>query len=106
MNYLNKEEAGAVFMHACGDLWGQKGEWYGDNVVIICDGFGSDSGLFEESTDWPRQFFHIAYEDFSWRHKEYIEQLDQDIKHRKEATASLASTALTTPGVSIGLSWN
>ena len=61
LGYYNKEEAGAIFMEACGNLWGQ---------------------LWEESDDWPEKYFHIDYADLSWNAKDYIDEINKKAKER------------------------
>ena len=81
LGYYNKEEAGAIFMEACGNLWGHKGEWYGDRVVIISDA-PCDDQLWEESDDWPEKNFHIDNADLSWNAKDYIDEINKKAKER------------------------
>ncbi|WP_162588414.1 hypothetical protein [Variovorax sp. RA8] len=86
LSYYSKEHAGAIFMEACGNLWGHKGEWYGDRVVIISDA-PCDDQLWEESYDWPEQYFHIDYADTSWSAKDEIDEIDRKARVRKNASS-------------------
>lgn len=83
LNYYNKQEAGAIFMEACGILWGHKGKWYGDRVVIITDTNPRDDCIWIESDDWPEKYFHIDHADLSWDGKDYIDEIDKSARERK-----------------------
>lgn len=76
LNYLSKQEAGAIFMHACGNLWGNKGAWYGDRVVILSDS-GADSKLWEKSESWTKKYFAVALEDLSFEGRETAEEISR-----------------------------
>lgn len=88
LGYYSKEEAGAIFMEACGNLWGHKGAWYGDRVVIISDGNSADDSMWIESYDWPEQYFHVDHAYLSWNAKDKIDEIDRQARSRKAAQAN------------------
>ncbi|HDR9188610.1 TPA: hypothetical protein QDB51_002685 [Burkholderia vietnamiensis] len=60
---------GFIFWEACADQWGHVSSWFGDRVIVICDGNGSKD-LYEQQ-DWyeindtyKQVQFHVSYEEW------------------------------------------
>lgn len=83
LHITSKAECGAIYMEACSIQWGQKGEWFGDRVNVISNGYGSDTRLWNDSEDWPVKFFHIYHCDLCTEAREWVEEVNASIKARQ-----------------------
>ncbi|MDN8018109.1 hypothetical protein QZN08_27135 [Burkholderia multivorans] len=66
LNWNSKVEAGIIFMEACSHAWDYKGNWFGDRVIVICDGSetNAENGIdFHEMAEWTPRYFPISLED-------------------------------------------
>ncbi|WP_139352329.1 hypothetical protein [Burkholderia cenocepacia] len=60
---------GFIFWEACADQWGHVSSWFGDRVIVTCDGCGSkdlyDQLDFHEIDETFKPVkFYVSYEDW------------------------------------------
>ncbi|CAD9227998.1 hypothetical protein BCEN4_740113 [Burkholderia cenocepacia] len=54
-------------MEACSLAWDYKGDWFGDRVIVICDGSetNAEHGIdFHEMARWTPRYFPISLDEF------------------------------------------
>lgn len=64
---------GFIFWEACADQWGHTSSWFGDRVIVICDGGGSkdlygDQDWYEINETFKPVQFHVSYEEWMDAH--------------------------------------